>query len=84
MIEIDLVRIKKLKFLGTYILSESSEGGTLPTHRNIKGQTVHMYEDFELQPTRHFVIDEDTLRMYMRYSGISRAYSDWDQFKEKK
>ena len=84
MTEIDLIRIKRLRYLGTYTLSAGSAGGALPDYIDVKGKTVSMYQDFELHPTTHYIIDETGCRMYMRYADISMSYTAWDKFKEKK
>jgi len=83
MILIDLKRIKNLRFCGTYLLSKSSDGGDLPDDIDLLGKTVHMYTDFELAPTTHFIIN-DNCKMYMKHSSVSFAYTDWEEFKEKK
>jgi len=86
MVQIDLVRIKKLKYLGTYTLSKSSDGGLIPKYKESEmlGQTVHMYQDYELAPTTHYILENGDLKMYMKYSEVSRVYSSWEEFKIKK
>jgi len=81
MVKIDLIRIKKLRYLGTYLLREGSDGGDLPED-NILDKTVSMYIDCELAPTTHFIIDDGSCKMYMRHSGVSGAFSNWERFTE--
>jgi len=80
---IDLKRIKKMRYLGTYVHGSGSSGGDLPEDIDIIGKTVAMYGDFELNPTTHFVIDDGSCRMYMRHCSSNGMYSHWDKFKEK-
>jgi len=82
MVYIDLVRIKRLKFLGTYTIEKDYTGGCLPKN-TILGKTVYMYSDYELNPTIHHIIDDEECRMYMKYSSGNKCYSSWEYFKEK-
>ena len=82
MVDIDLKRIKKLRYLGTYLLSKDSDGGKLPSDVNIVGNTVSMYMDFELAPTTHFIIEDGKLKMYMKHASTNNTYSAWEEFKE--
>jgi len=81
MVKIDLKRIKKLRYLGTYVMSAASNGGKLPEEVDIMGKMVSMYADYELEPTTHFII-EDSCKMYMRHASCNNCYSDWEEFTE--
>jgi len=80
MVKIDLKRIVRMQFLGTYKLEKNSSGGALPHNIDIIGRTVSMYIDCELQPTTHFIINDGDMKMYMRHSAVSRAYTSWEPF----
>ena len=83
MVTLDLVRIKRLRYLGTYVMGADMAGGELP-EMEIMGKTVSMYSDFEMAPTTHYIIDDGDCRMYMRHSSGNNMYSSWDEFTEKK
>lgn len=80
MVNIDLRRIKNLRYLGTYVLEKESMGGRLPD-MDIIGKTVSMYIDFELAPTTHFIIDDGSCKMYMKHASTNNTYSAWEEFK---
>lgn len=82
MVNIDLKRIIKLRYLGTYVLEKDSMGGMLPKDVNIIGKTVSMYIDFELAPTTHYIINDGSLKMYMKHASTNNTYSSWEEFKE--
>jgi len=80
MVKIDLKRIKNLRYLGTYILEKDSNGGEIPEDEDLVGKMVSMYQDYELAPTTHYIIDVDGCKMYMRHASSNNVYSDWEKF----
>jgi len=84
MLELNLKRIKNLRFQGTYVLDKCSNGGDLLKDIKLVGRTVHMFSDYELAPTTYYIIDEEGCRVVMRHSAVNNAYSNWEEFIDKK